>query len=79
VVAPDAQTTAIMAAAFEEVCADLGLAAREDALRDLVALEVKKCVEHGERDVARIRACVRETLSVEWPGSTKAGPRSSHV
>jgi hypothetical protein len=51
-----------MAAVFDDVCRELGLAAKDDALRDLVAETVIKCVQDGERDVERIKQCARNAL-----------------
>ena len=51
-----------MAAVFEDICQELGLAQTDDALRDLVAEAVIKCVRDGERDVERIKACARSAL-----------------
>ena len=52
----------VVASAFEEVCRELGLAKRDDALRDIVARVVIDCARTGERDADRLRACAREAL-----------------
>jgi hypothetical protein len=51
-----------MAAVFDDVCRELGLAETDDALRDLVAETVINCVQGGERDVQRIKECCRSAL-----------------
>ena len=52
----------VIAAAFEEVCRDLGLATREDPLRDIVARAIIKCAQTGEHDLARLRKCAHEEI-----------------
>jgi hypothetical protein len=52
----------VIAAAFEEVCRDFGLAPREDPLRDLVARVIIECAKKGEHDPARLRACAHEAI-----------------
>lgn len=51
-----------MANAFEEVCRELGIAPTEDPIRDFIAEIIVKCVQDGERDERRIKACAREAL-----------------
>ena len=51
----DADVTAAMSAAFEDVCRVLGLAERTDPLRDLVARKIIECAQAGERDPRRLR------------------------
>jgi hypothetical protein len=48
---------AAMTAAFEEVCRELGLAQREDALRDLVAKAIIDCGHKGDFEPIRLREC----------------------
>jgi hypothetical protein len=49
-------------AAFEEVCRELGLAAREDPLRDIVARAIIKCAQMGEHDPDRLRKCAHDEI-----------------
>ena len=51
-----------MTAAFEEVCRDLGLAERADALRDIVARAIIECAQQGERDLIKLRECAHKLL-----------------
>lgn len=53
---------AVMTAAFEAVCRELGLAEREDPLRDIVAKAIIKCAQTGEFDPVRLRECAHEAL-----------------
>jgi hypothetical protein len=52
----------VMTAAFEDVCRELGLAEREDPLRDMVAKAIVECAQTGERDVIRLRECAHKAL-----------------
>ena len=63
----DADTMLLMDGVFEEVCAELGLAQREDRLRDLVAAEILQCVGGGERDSNHIRLCTRTAWNIGQP------------
>ena len=56
------QHVAVMTAAFEAACADLGLAERDDSLRDMVARAIIKCAQTGEFDPVRLRECAEKTL-----------------
>jgi hypothetical protein len=47
-----------MASAFEAVCRELGLAPREDPLRDLVAQHIIEFAKRGERDPAKLTVAV---------------------
>jgi hypothetical protein len=58
----DADAVQLMSRVFDEVCAELGLANREDRLRDMVAFEIVQCLEKGDRDPASMRACARKAL-----------------
>ena len=58
----DANTVAAMTAVFDEVCAELNLAPREDKLRDIIAHEIVDCMRKGQRDPAHIRTCTRAAL-----------------
>jgi hypothetical protein len=53
----------LMTTAFENTCRELGLAKREDALRDVVARAIIACAEQGIRDPAELRNCARQALS----------------
>ena len=63
----DADTVRLMSQVFDEVCIELGLANREDRLRDLIAYEIIQCVSNGERDPAHIRRCARKALHLPQP------------
>jgi hypothetical protein len=52
----------LMTAAFDHVCRDLGLAERDDALRDIVARAIIACAETGEFDSARLRERAHQVL-----------------
>jgi hypothetical protein len=52
----------VMTAVFEEVCRELGLAPREDPLRDIVARAIIECAQKGDTDPIRLRECAREAL-----------------
>ena len=56
------QQIAAMTTAFEAVCAELGLAEREDPLRDIVAKAIIKCAQTGEFDPVRLQECARKAL-----------------
>ncbi len=58
----DCEHVALMSSAFEDVCVELGLAAREDALRDMVAKAIIDCAQRGIRDPLMLRQCVRDSL-----------------
>ena len=57
------QQVAAMTTAFEAVCAELGLAEREDPLRDIVAKAIIKCAQTGEFDPVRLQECARKALN----------------
>ena len=58
----DAQHIELMSSAFEEVSRELGLAPREDAIRDLVAKAIIECANRGIRDPSEIRRCAHNIL-----------------
>jgi hypothetical protein len=58
----DPEHIQIMTAAFEDVCRDLGLAPREDPLRDIVARAILECARTGEHDPVRLRECAHEAI-----------------
>jgi hypothetical protein len=58
----DADAVQLMSSVFDEVCAELGLANREDRLRDMVAFEIMQCMARGDRNPTVIRACARKAL-----------------
>jgi len=60
----DAATISMMTVIFEEVCAEMRLSPGEDKLRDLIAFEIKICVQNGQRDVRHIRNCARKALQL---------------
>jgi len=47
---------AVMTEAFEDVYRELGLAEREDPLRDIVARAIIACAQNGEREAVRFAA-----------------------
>jgi len=63
----DAETVRVMSQVFDEVCIELGLANREDRLRDMIAHEIMQCVGKGERDPAHVRQCARSALHLPQP------------
>jgi hypothetical protein len=58
----DADTIRLVSEIFDEVCTELGLANREDELRDLIAHEIIECVRKGQRDPEHVRECARRSL-----------------
>ena len=58
----DAETVKWMTEVFEELCTELGLAPREDRLRDTVARVILQCAERGRRDPEQIRQCARKAF-----------------
>jgi hypothetical protein len=58
----DADTVRLLGDAFEEVCLTLGLAERNDPLRDTVARKVIEIAQSGERDPSRLRDKTLEAL-----------------
>jgi hypothetical protein len=56
----DPEHITVMASAFEDVCRELGLAARDDPLRDIVAKAIVRCAEKGERNIIRLRECAHD-------------------
>ena len=68
----DADTVQLMTQVFDEICTELGLANREDRLRDLIAHEVLQCVSKGGRDLSQVTrgqilACTRKALNMRQP------------
>ena len=60
----DADTVQLMSKVFDDVCIELGLANRDDRLRDLIAHEILRCVSKGDRDPAPVRSCARKALQM---------------
>jgi hypothetical protein len=52
----------LMTSAFEDICRELGLAAREDALRDIVAKTIIECAQRGISTPLELRQCARDAL-----------------
>ncbi len=52
----------LMVAAFEKVSVELGLAQKEDAIRDLVAKAIIECAQKGIRDPVEMRKCAHDVL-----------------
>jgi hypothetical protein len=63
----DAETVKLMSQVFDEVCVELGLANREDRLRDMIAHAIMQCVSGGERDPMHVRQCARKALHLPQP------------
>jgi hypothetical protein len=55
-------------AAFERVCRDLNLNARQDPLTDIVAETVLQCLREGKTDPADMLNCARHALHVRGGG-----------
>lgn len=53
---------AVMSAAFEQACRELGLAATEDPLREIVARKIIECAQTGERNQERLCDCALKAL-----------------
>ena len=47
---------------FEEMSRELGLAAKDDALRDTLASVIVRCAQQGTRDPLQIRQCAYALL-----------------
>jgi hypothetical protein len=60
----DADTIRLVSEIFDEVCTELGLANREDELRDLIAHEIIECVRKGQRDPEHVWECARRPLNL---------------
>ena len=58
----DPEAISLLTSTFEDVCRELGLAQREDPLRDLVAKAIIECAEGGERNPSVLRDCVQGIL-----------------
>jgi hypothetical protein len=54
---------AIMTTAFEEACRELGLAERNDPLRDIVATTIIGWAQKGILDPDEMRKCVRQAIA----------------
>lgn len=63
----DADTVQLMTQVFDNVCTELGLADREDRLRDIIAFEILQCVDKGERSRDILLACARNALRMPNP------------
>ena len=53
---------AVMVDAFEDVCLTLGLAQRDDPLRDLVAQAIIECAQTGVRDRIKLIDCAHQAI-----------------
>ena len=51
-----------MSTAFEDICRELGLAQRDDPLRELVARQVIEFARRGERDPTKLRSQVMAAI-----------------
>lgn len=60
----DADTVELMTRIFDQVCIELGLANREDKLRDYVAFEILECIGTGERNPQALLTCIRTALRI---------------
>jgi hypothetical protein len=52
----------LMSSVFEQVSVELGLAKRDDAIRDLVANAILECAHKGIRDAREMRRCAHSIL-----------------
>jgi hypothetical protein len=57
------EQVSLMTTAFEDVCRTLGLAERNDPLRDIVARAIIECAQRGDFDPVRLRECAQEALA----------------
>ena len=55
-------TVEVLAAVFDEVCRELGLAERTDPLRDTVARKVIEIAQTGEHDPIKLRTSVLKAI-----------------
>ncbi len=51
-----------MSTAFEDICRELGLAQRDDPLRELVARQVIEFARRSERDPTKLRSQVMAAI-----------------
>ena len=51
-----------MSTAFEDICRELGLAQRDNPLRELVARQVIEFARRGERDPTKLRSQVMAAI-----------------
>lgn len=51
-----------MSTAFEEICRELGLAQRDDPLRELVARQVIEFARRGEREPTKLKSQVMAAI-----------------
>ncbi len=58
----DPEHIEMMVATFEKVSEELGLALKEDAIRDLVAKGIIECAQKGIRDPVEMRRCAHDVL-----------------
>ncbi len=54
-----------MSAAFESVCAELGLRDKDDPATRLVASKIMKFAQSGVQDVASLRSMIRKEFKLE--------------
>jgi hypothetical protein len=59
----DVEHVDLMSLVFERVSLELGLGAREDQIRDLVAQAIIDCAHKGIRDPEEMRRCAHDTLT----------------
>jgi hypothetical protein len=58
----DPEHITLMDVVFGEVCGELGLARRDDALCDIIADAILACARRGIRDPVEMRRCARDVL-----------------
>jgi hypothetical protein len=58
----DPEHVDLMSSVFEQVSLELGLAQREDRLRDIVAQAIIDCAHRGIRDPEEMRRCAHQVL-----------------
>ncbi len=58
----DPEHVDLMVGAFQDVCRELKLSVRDDALCELIARAVFECAQKGVRDPHELRRCARDAL-----------------
>lgn len=59
----DVEHIDLMSLVFDQISLELGLGAREDQIRDLVAQAIIDCAHKGIRDPEEMRRCAHDTLA----------------
>ena len=58
----DQELIDLMVSVFETVSQEIGLAQKQDAIREFVAKAIIDCAERGIRDPVEMRNCAHEVL-----------------